>query len=106
MEKLTQFKKEYEILEQLKKLEDSQTNRIKKTLQKNNTLLAIFEDVKEDVVGIWNKYQNKAMHNASNGSFATIFDISCCTCYSASGGDTQEKWSCNISHTLSDKLLV
>lgn len=61
MKKLTQFKKEYETLEQLKKLEDSETNRIKKTLQKNNTKLAIFEDVKKDIVNIWNKYQNKTL---------------------------------------------
>lgn len=62
METLTNYKKELDKLYNIKDTEeDTQSKRIKLKLQKNNTLLALFEDVKNKVVEIWNKYENKSI---------------------------------------------
>lgn len=62
METLTNYKKELTKLYNIRDTEeDSQSKRIKLKLQRNNTLLALFEDVKNTVVEIWNKYENKSI---------------------------------------------
>lgn len=62
METLTNYKKELTKLYNIRDTEeDSQSKRIKLKLQRNNTLLALFEDVKSKVVEIWNKYENKSI---------------------------------------------
>lgn len=62
MEILTNYKKELTKLYNIRDTEeDSQSKRIKLKLQRNNTLLALFEDVKSKAVEIWNKYENKSI---------------------------------------------
>lgn len=62
MELLKNYKKELNKLNELKKLDTSdKTNKIKILLQKDNTKIALFEDIAETLVEVWNKYANKPL---------------------------------------------
>ena len=62
MELLKNYKKELNKLNELRKLDTSdKANKIKILLQKDNTQIALFEDVAGALVEIWNKYAGKPL---------------------------------------------
>ena len=59
---LKNYKKELNKLNALKALDQSdKANKIKILLQKNNTKIALFEDITPILVEVWNKYANKPL---------------------------------------------
>lgn len=62
MELLKNYKKELKKLEELRKQDTSdKVNKIKILLQKDNTKIALFEDIAPTIVDVWNKYANKPL---------------------------------------------
>lgn len=62
MELLKNYKKELNKLNELRKLDtNDKTNKIKILLQKDNTKIALFEDIAQTLVEVWNKYANKPL---------------------------------------------
>ena len=62
MELLKNYKKELNKLNELRKLDtNDKTNKIKILLQKDNTKIALFEDIAETLIEVWNKYANKPL---------------------------------------------
>lgn len=59
---LKNYKKELNKLNELKALDQSdKTNKIKILLQKDNTKIALLEDIAPILVEVWNKYANKPL---------------------------------------------